>query len=58
MKGRKEMSLEELKTATIDAVKNHFVPDVKTIKQRIEVLVEGEYMKRDVDDPNTFIYIA
>jgi cullin-4 len=58
MKARKELSNEDLKAATIEAVKSHFVPDVKAIKQRIEMMVEQEYLRRDEDDPNLFIYVA
>jgi cullin-4 len=58
MKARKEITNEELKAATIEAVQNHFVPDVKTIKQRIEWLCEAEYLRRDEDDPNLYIYVA
>ncbi|KAJ3485804.1 hypothetical protein NLI96_g4680 [Meripilus lineatus] len=58
MKARKEMKNEDLKTATIDAVKNHFVPDVEMIKQRIGELVDQEYIKRSETDMNTFLYVA
>lgn len=52
------MKNEDLKTATIDAVKNHFVPDVEMIKQRIGELVDQEYIKRSETDMNTFLYVA
>lgn len=58
MKARKELSYEQLKTATIDAVKNHFVPEVSVIKQRIAGLVEQDYLARDEDDMNLFTYVA
>jgi cullin-4 len=58
MKARKELSYEQLKVATIDAVKSHFVPDVVSIKQRIQVLVEQEYLKRDEEDMNVYVYVA
>ena len=58
MKAKKELMYEQLKTATIDAVKNHFVPEVSMIKQRIAVLVEQEYLTRDEDDMNKYIYLA
>lgn len=58
MKARKELSYEQLKAATIDAVKSHFVPEVSNIKQRIQGLVEQEYLRRDEDDMNMYIYIA
>ncbi|KAH9836648.1 Cullin-domain-containing protein [Rhodofomes roseus] len=58
MKARKELHYEQLKAATIDAVKDHFVPEVSVIKQRIASLVEQEYLRRDEDDMNLYIYVA
>ena len=58
MKAKKELSYEQLKTQTIEAVKSHFVPEVVVIKQRIAGLVEQEYLKRDEDDMNKYIYVA
>jgi len=57
MKAKKEMTYEQLKAATIDEVNKHFVPQVETIKKRIEYLVDQEYLERS-DDKNTFLYIA
>ncbi|TBU26329.1 Cullin-4B [Dichomitus squalens] len=58
MKGKKELTYEQLKTATIEAVKNHFVPEVSMIKKRIEGLMEQEYLRRDEEDQNRFFYVA
>ncbi|KAJ7102296.1 Cullin family-domain-containing protein [Mycena belliarum] len=58
MKAKKEMMHERLVNATVDAVKNHFIPDVKTIKMRIEKLMEQEYVRRDEDKPQMMIYVA
>lgn len=58
MKARKELTYEQLKAATIDAVKGHFVPEVSIIKQRISSLVEQEYLSRDEDDMNLYTYLA
>ena len=58
MKGKKEMHYEQLKTATVDAVRRHFVPDVASIKQRIDGLVEQEYLTRRDDDMNVLVYVA
>jgi len=58
MKAKKELSYEQLKNETIDAVKSHFVPEVSVIKQRVAGLVEQEYLKRDEDDMNLFVYVA
>jgi cullin-4 len=58
MKARKELSYEQLKMATIAAVKSHFVPEVTSIKERVQVLVEQDYLKRDEDDMAKYIYVA
>ncbi|KAF8060763.1 Cullin family-domain-containing protein [Lyophyllum atratum] len=58
MKARKELTYEQLKTATIEAVKNHFVPAVDAIKKRIDALVETDYLERSSEDKNRFLYVA
>ncbi|KAI9450503.1 Cullin-4B [Lactarius psammicola] len=58
MKARKQLTYEQIKTETIEAVRRHFVPDVLSIKQRIDGLVEQEYLRRDDDDRNMFYYVA
>ncbi|KAJ3571858.1 hypothetical protein NP233_g3479 [Leucocoprinus birnbaumii] len=58
MKANKTMMYEKLKTATIDAVKNHFRPEVEVIKQRVDSLVETEYLERDKVERNKFHYVA
>ncbi|RXW12042.1 hypothetical protein EST38_g13812, partial [Candolleomyces aberdarensis] len=58
MKSKKEMTYEKLKAATIDAVKNHFVPTVDAIKKRIDGLVSQEYLRRSDEDKNLFFYVA
>ncbi|KAF9460280.1 Cullin family-domain-containing protein [Collybia nuda] len=58
MKSRKEMTYEQLKAATIDAVKSHFVPQVDAIKKRIDSLVETDYLERSKEDKTKFLYVA
>ncbi|KAI0700482.1 Cullin-domain-containing protein [Cytidiella melzeri] len=58
MKGKKQLPYEQLKTATIDAVKQHFKPDVAMIKQRVDNLVEQDYLRRDDDDMTLLVYVA
>lgn len=58
MKARKELTYEQLKAATIDAVKNHFAPTVEAIKRRIDSLVEQEYLERSTEDRNKYLYVA
>ncbi len=57
MKAKKEMTYEQLKAATIDEVKKHFVPQVDAIKKRIESLIEHDYLERS-EDKSTFFYVA
>ena len=57
MKAKKEMTYEQLKAATIDEVKKHFVPQVEMIKKRIEYLVDQDYLERS-EDKNKFLYVA
>jgi len=58
MKAKKELGYEQLKVATIDAVKSHFVPSVEIIKKCIDSLVEREYFVRAENDKNVFQYVA
>ncbi|VDB85115.1 unnamed protein product [Peniophora sp. CBMAI 1063] len=58
MKANQKLMYEEIKTQTITAVSKHFFPDVASIKQRVDSLVESEYMRRDEEDRNLFYYIA
>ncbi|KAN0123228.1 Cullin-4B [Russula decolorans] len=58
MKTRKQLTYEQIKFETIEAVRRHFVPEVTSIKQRIDNLVEQEYLRRDDEDRNLFFYVA
>jgi len=58
MKARKQLTYEQIKFETIEAVRRHFIPDVTNIKQRIDGLVEQEYLRRDEEDRNLFFYVA
>ena len=56
MKARKELShallvQEVLRQMTL------FKPDPRNVKQRIEVLLEKEYLERDADDRRTYRYV-
>lgn len=52
------MMHQPLITATIDAVNKHFTPDVRMIKERIERLIEEEYMRRDDEVDGMYVYVA
>lgn len=58
MKAKKTQTHQQLISATIDAVKGHFVPEVRTIKERFEQMIEQEYMRRDDDADDVYVYIA
>jgi cullin 4 len=58
MKAKKKMNHNRLVTAALDAVKNHFIPDVKKIKERISDLINKEYMERDESDKTLLLYLA
>jgi len=58
MKARKKLAFEQIKTEVIVAVKKRFVPEIKSIKERVDYLVENEYLKRDEDVKDVFVYLA
>lgn len=58
MKGRKKMAFEQIKSEVIVAVKKRFVPEIRHIKQRVDYLVENEYLKRDEEVKDLFVYLA
>ena len=58
MKAKQKLAFEQIKTEAIVAVKKRFVPEIKHIKQRVDYLVENEYLKRDEDDKDVFVYLA
>jgi len=35
----------------------HFKPDSKLVRQRIEGLIEREYLQRDTNDPKMYVYL-
>lgn len=53
----KKTHYDSLKSKVIEYVSNYFVPDVSTIKQRIDNLLDREFIARDSSDPNVFVYI-
>ena len=58
MKAKKTLAFEQIKTEVIVAVKKRFVPEIKHIKQRVDYLVDNEYLKRDEDAKDVFVYLA
>ena len=58
MKAHKTFEHSLLVIETVKAVKAHFVPDVRMIKERIEQLIEQEYIRRDEEKENVYVYVA
>lgn len=58
MKAKKKLAFEQIKSDVIVAVKRRFVPEIKHVKQRVDYLVENEYLKRDDDVKDVFVYLA
>jgi len=58
MKAKKKLTFEQIKTEVIVAVKQRFLPEIKHIKQRVDYLVENEYLKRDEAVKDVFVYLA
>jgi cullin-4 len=56
LKARRTATHSDLITEVIRLVR--FPLDIGMLKQRVENLIEGEYMKRDESDTNLFHYIA
>eukprot|EP00756_Hemistasia_phaeocysticola_P006567 Hpha_TRINITY_DN13896_c0_g1::TRINITY_DN13896_c0_g1_i1::g.69912::m.69912/K03347/CUL1, CDC53; cullin 1 len=58
MKSRKTMEHSLLIGECIQQLSNHFKPDPKHIKKRIEDLIGREYLERDAERPNLYRYLA
>ena len=57
MKSRKQLNHQHLIQEVLTMLQQ-FRPDVKVIKQRIDVLIEREYLERDASDRNIYKYLA
>lgn len=58
MKSRQSIKHNELIEEIIKQLQNRFLPPMVHIKQRIEDLIEKEYLRRDNESPNIYHYIA
>lgn len=58
MKARKRLHANELVAEVVQQLQKQFQPDAKLVKRCIESLLEREYLDRDADDQNVFIYQA
>lgn len=58
MKTRKRVTNAALQTELVSILSHMFFPSRRLIKEQIEWLLANNYMKRDLNDQNTFEYIA
>lgn len=58
MKAKKVLKNQQLVNETIEAVSKHFKPEVKSIKARIESLMEREFITRKDGTADTWEYLA
>ncbi|EPS42379.1 hypothetical protein H072_3615 [Dactylellina haptotyla CBS 200.50] len=58
MKARKTLKHSDLMLQITDQLSKRFMPDPGMIKKRIESLIEREYLERDANDPNTYVYLV
>jgi len=56
LKARKRLAHQELVGEVIHQIR-HFAPDSKQIRQRVEGLIEREYLKRDENNPKYYVYL-
>ncbi|XP_050435025.1 cullin-3-B-like [Adelges cooleyi] len=57
MKARKKLTHDTLVIEVVEQLRSQFMPSYKYIKERIEWLIEKEYIARTLEDQNTYIYV-
>jgi len=58
MKSRNHLKHNDLIAEVVSQLKARFVPAANVLRQRIETMIELEYMKRDPNDRSSYIYLA
>lgn len=58
MKARKKMEHNDLISEVLKIISSIFHPTPLMIKQKVEGLIEKDYMTRDPDDRRSYIYKA
>jgi hypothetical protein len=56
LKNQKRMNFENLKNIVIKSTSSYFCPEVSLIKNRVDNLIEREYIVRDSSQHDVFIY--
>lgn len=58
LKQAKKLSFDELKMNVTQEVKGYFIPEISLIKSRLDNLMDRNFIKRDDQKPDVYIYIA
>ena len=58
MKSRRVMQVQVLVGEVVGLLKGRFLPDVGMVKQRIESLIEREFLERDREDGRIVRYVS
>jgi len=58
MKSRRTLGHNQLVVEVTKHLQNRFLPAPATIKNRIEKLIEREFLERSADDMRTYCYLA
>ena len=58
MKARNRLEWNQVQVQVIEILKARFTPDAKTLKRRLESLIDRKFMDRDESDPKTIVYIS
>jgi hypothetical protein len=58
MKSRKELSHSRLVAEVVEQLRHRFLPQPQLIKQRVEMLIEEQYLKRSEGDRKLYMYVA
>lgn len=58
LKMRQKITKTNLEKEVIEILNNMFMPSKKMIKEQIEWLIDQNFIKRDDNDINVFVYIS
>lgn len=58
MKKHKQMNFNELKDNVIKAVSAYFIPEISIIKARLDYLVDMNFLEKNKDNKDVYIYIV
>lgn len=57
-RARNVLKHQDLMLQITEQLSKRFMPEPAMIKKRIESLIEREYLERQEDDPNTYVYMV